>query len=452
MRVDRPDASDLRTRLESIFGAALAAVDPEQAVRRELERDGVRLAIAGRAVEADASLVVLAAGKAATAMAGAVEAVAGDRIAAGLAVTKDGHARTLSRIEVRETAHPVPDARCELAARALLALAKRARPQDVAVVLLSGGASALLACPQPGLTAGDVARTTASLLAAGADIRALNTVRKHLVEVAGGRLARALRARRIEVLIVSDVIDDPLDVIASGPCTPDPTCFADARAVIAHYGLAAALPPRVLAHLEAGARGARPESPKPGEAAFAGVRTHVVARLSDALGAAARAARTRGFVPLRIGDALRGEAREAGRRLAALATSMRVREPTCLVAGGETTVTLQGDGQGGRNQELALAAAIAWQGVRGVALLAAGTDGSDGPTDAAGAFADGATVARGVACGADAAAALARNDSHGFFAREGGVFRTGPTGTNVMDITLVSVEPHVALPSTSKSV
>lgn len=452
MRIERSPSIGTRARLESIFRDALTAVDPAVCVRRRITRDGARLVIAGRPVAPDAAIVVLAAGKAATAMAAAVEAVAGDWIAAGLAVTKEGHAGPLARIEVRETAHPVPDARCESAARALLALAGRTRPQDTALVLLSGGASALLACPQPGLDAADVADTTALLLAAGADIRALNTVRKHLVELAGGRLAQALRARRIEVLIVSDVIGDPLDVIASGPCTPDPTRFSDALAVVERFGLANALPARVRAHLEAGARGERPESPKPGDPGFAGVRIHVIARLADALAAAERGARAQGFVPLRITDALCGEARAAGRRLAAIATASRVAAPTCLVAGGETTVTLRGSGRGGRNQELALAAALAWQGSRGVSLLAAGTDGSDGPTDAAGAFADGQTVARGAARGADAVAALAANDSYGFFTREGGVLRTGPTGTNVMDVTLVAVDPHVALPSASKSV
>jgi glycerate-2-kinase len=222
--------------------------------------------------------------------------------------------------------------------------------------------------------------------------------------------------------------------------------------VIARRGLATDVPARVRAHLEAGARGDRPESPKPGDAVFSRVRTHVVARLADALAAAEIAARMQGFVPFRVGDEIRGEAREAGRRLAALATALRPPTLSCLIAGGETTVTLRGDGQGGRNQELALAAALAWQGVSGVALLAAGTDGSDGPTDAAGAFVDGGTVGRGAARGVDAATALACNDSHGFFAREGGVFRTGPTGTNVMDVMLMAVDPNVALPAASGSV
>jgi hydroxypyruvate reductase len=335
----------------------------------------------------------------------------------------------------------VPDERCARAARELLAMARAARPEDVLVVLLSGGASALLACPQPGLETCDLAATTAALLGSGAAIGELNTVRKHLVEVAGGRLARASGARRIEALVVSDVLGDPLEVIASGPCTPDPTTYADALAVLDGRGLRRAVPARVIAHLEAGRRGEREESPKPGDPAFARVRVTVVARLADALDAAVAAARAEGWRPVRLGEVLAGEARVAGRRLAALARALRADSPVCLVAGGETVVTVRGGGRGGRSQELALSAALAWRGLPGVALLAGGTDGSDGPNDAAGAFADGGTVARGAARGVDAAAALADNDSYGFFSREGGLLRTGPTGTNVMDLALVCAEP-----------
>jgi glycerate-2-kinase len=411
-------------------------------VRRAITREGAALAIAGRPLEPGARLVVLAAGKAATAMAAGVESVAADRIAGGLAVTKDGHVRALSKLAVRETSHPVPDARCAAAARELLAVAAAGRADDVLVVLLSGGASSLLACPQPGLDPEDVAATTSLLLAAGADIRALNTVRKHLVEVAGGRLARAAAARRIEVLAVSDVAGDPLDVIASGPCAPDPTRFADALAVLGRHGLRERVPSRVVTHLEAGAAGARAESPKPGDACFGRVRTTIVARLDDALDAAVAAARARGLRPIRLGAVLAGEARRAGARLAGLAGAIASDAPTCLVAGGETTVTLRGDGRGGRSQELALAAAIAWDGVPDVALLAAGTDGTDGPTDAAGAFADGATLARARARGLDARRALACNDAYEFFAGEGGLIRTGPTGTNVTDVALLAVGPR----------
>jgi glycerate-2-kinase len=243
----------------------------------------------------------------------------------------------------------------------------------------------------------------------------------------------------VDVLVVSDVLGDPLDVIASGPCVPDPTRYADALAVLAACGVRESAPERVVAHLEAGARGERAESPKPGDDGLARVHCEIVAKLDDALAAAEAAARVEGLRPERLAAPLAGEARDAGAQLAALACARRSESRTCWIAGGETTVTVRGGGRGGRNQELALAAALAWDGVEGVALLAAGTDGTDGPTDAAGAFADGGTVARGAARGVVAADALADNDSHTFFAREGGLLRTGPTGTNVMDVALVAV-------------
>jgi glycerate-2-kinase len=411
--------------------------------------------------------VVAAAGKAAAAMAAGLEAAAGARIARGWLVTRDGHADAAraagalpsARWTVREAGHPVPDARSEAAARELLALAAATAPDDVLVVLLSGGASALLACPLPGLALADLAAVTRALLASGAAIDEVNAVRKHLVEVAGGRLARTARAGRIEVLAISDVPGDRLDVIGSGPCVPDPTTFADVLAVLQRRGLLSALPPAVRAHVEAGARGARPESPKPGDAGFERVRTTLLAGNTTALSAAAAEARRRGLAVVALPGALHGEAREAGRRIAALATSLRPRAPTILLAGGETTVTLAatgGNGRGGRSQELALAAALALAG-HDVTLLAAGTDGSDGPTDAAGACVDGATAARGSAAGHDASAALARHDSHSFFSAEGGLLRTGPTGTNVMDLVLVRVapeglRPNLPIPPASESV
>jgi len=236
------------------------------------------------------------------------------------------------------------------------------------------------------------------------------------------------------------VLGDRLDVIGSGPCAPDATTFADALACIDRRGLRRALPGRVLAELDAGARGERPESPKPGDPTFARVRTTLVASLADALAAARAEAARRGLRAIRVTDALRGEASEVGRRVAALARAVRSERPTCLVAGGETTVTLRGAGRGGRSQELALAAALELAGVEGVSLLAAGTDGSDGPTDAAGAFADGGTAARGAVLGVDAGVALAANASHDFFAAEGGLLHIGPTRTNVMDLVLMRLE------------
>jgi hydroxypyruvate reductase len=426
-----------RGLLEAILAAAIRATHAGERLRAALVREGGTLGLAGRPLPDGARLVVAALGKAAGAMALALEEVAGERIAAGLVVTKAGHGVALRRCALREAGHPVPDGRSAAAGREVLRLAEGARPEDVLLVLLSGGASALSACPQAGLAQEDLAATTALLLRAGAEIEELNAVRKHLTELSGGRLAARAACRRIEVCVVSDVLGDRLDVIGSGPCEPDPSTFADALGVLAARGVLARVPVAVRAHLEAGARGERPESPKPGDPAFARVRTTLLASNRDALAAAAREAGARGLRAVRVSGALRGEARRAGRRLAALGRALREDGPVCLLAGGETTVTVRGAGRGGRCQELCLAAALELAGEPRVALLAAGTDGSDGPTDAAGAFADGGSVARGAQLGLDAAGCLARNDAHGFFAGEGGLLRTGPTGTNVLDLVLV---------------
>jgi glycerate-2-kinase len=308
-------------------------------------------------------------------------------------------------------------------------------------VLLSGGASSLLACPAGELTLEDLAATTRALLEAGAEIEQLNAVRKHLSAMAGGRLAQRTAARRVEVLAISDVPGDRLDVIGSGPFAADPTTYADALAVLAERGVLERVPARVRAHLEAGARGELDETPKPGDPALSRVHTTLLATNRDAVEVARDAAQRRGLGVRVVSNPLAGEAREAGRWLVALARRARASQPLCLVAGGETAVTVRGRGRGGRNQELALAAALALDRGPATALLAAGTDGSDGPTDAAGAFADEGTVERGRRAGVDALAALAENDSYGFFAAEGGLWVTGPTRTNVMDLALVRVEP-----------
>jgi len=421
--------------------AALGAVEAGAAVRRVLQRDGDRLVVAGRPVADAARLVVIAAGKAAAPMARAVEEVAGERIRAGLVVTKDGHGLPLRRLPLREAGHPVPDARSEAAAREALGLAASAAPEDVLLVLLSGGASALLSCPAVGLAADELAATTSLLLASGADIGEMNTVRKHLSAISGGGLAAAARCEHIEVLALSDVPGDRFDVIGSGPCAADPSSYADAREVLARRLPGAPLPGAVLHHLEEGAAGRRRETLEPGATALERVHETLVARSRDAVSAAARAASERGLRPIVLGDILRGEARRVGERLAWLTGAVESGEPLCWIAAGETTVTLRGPGRGGRNQELALAAALALDAMpeheRELVLLAAGTDGSDGPTRAAGAFADPLSVSRGRRLGLDARAALAANDSHGFFSREGGLLVTGPTGTNVMDLVLI---------------
>jgi len=433
-------AGSRRAQLEALFREALVAVDASVAVQRAVVRYGDELSIAGVPLDPRAHLVVLAVGKAAAGMAAALERLAGERIDAGLAVTKDGHGVPLERIALREAAHPVPDARSQRAAREAIQLVQTARREDVLVVLLSGGASSLLSGPAPGLTLADVAGTTAALLAAGVEIEGLNAVRKHLSAVAGGRLARRAACGRIEVLAISDVPGDRLDVIGSGPLAPDPTTYADALAVLDEAGLRDRVPAAVRAHLEAGARGEAEETPKPGDPDLARVRTTVLANNRMALEAVRAAAEREGRRAVVLEGGLRGEARQAGRRLAAQAGSRAGSRPVCLVAGGETTVHVRGGGRGGRSQELALAAALELEGRAGAAILAAGTDGTDGPTEAAGAYADGETVARGRARGVDAQAALADNDAYTFFAAEGGLFCTGPTGTNVMDLALLEID------------
>jgi glycerate-2-kinase len=434
-------APGARAELEAIFREALAAVDGAAAVRRSVETRGERLWIAGRPLPPESGVVLLAVGKAAGVMAAAFEERAGATLRAGLVVTKDGHGVPLSKSVLREAAHPVPDARCERAAREALALVAGMAPEDVLCVLLSGGASSLLACPAGSLSLEELAATTQLLLEAGADIEETNAVRKHVSELGGGRLARRCTAQRIELLALSDVPGDRVDVIGSGPVSADPSRHADALDVLERRALRSRLPARVLDHLESGARGELEETAKPGDPALERVRTQLVGTNRMAVEAAREAALRRGLRVRVASEPLAGEAREAGRALVGLAARAGDCEPWLLVAGGETTVTVRGGGRGGRNQELALAAALDLEGGPPVAVLAAGTDGSDGPTDAAGAFADEGTVERGRRRGADARAALDENDSYGFFRREGGLFVTGPTGTNVMDLALLRVEP-----------
>ena len=428
-----------RARLESIFRAALAAVEPGRAVRRVVRGSAAELEIAGRPVASGARVFALAVGKAAAPMALALEQVAGERIAGALAIAPDGHGASLERFQLREVAHPVPDERCERAARETLALLARAGSEDVFVLLLSGGASSLLACPAPGLLMRDFAITTAALLEGGADIGSLNTVRKHLSAVSGGRLARIAACSRVEVLAISDVSGDRFDVIGSGPMSADPTTFDDARDVLHNFELDSEVSARVLAHLEAGSRGQVEETPKPGDPIFGRVHETLLATNHTARAAALAAASRFGLRGVDVGEVLRGEARTMGARVARLALAVRSSEPVCLVAGGETTVTVRGRGRGGRSQELALGAAQVLSGCEEVSLLAAGTDGTDGPTDAAGAYADGRTLARARVRGLDPRAALDDNDAYTFFRDEGGLFVTGPTRTNVMDLVVAKV-------------
>lgn len=445
-RAAPPSQSDsgARARLERIFRAGVAAADPAAALARAVRRDGASLVVAGEAVPASARVFALALGKAAVPMARALAAIAGDRLAAGLAIAPAGQGDAVAGFRVREAAHPVPDARSARAGREALGFVSSVPREDVLLVLLSGGTSSLTTCPAPGLSLADLSETTRRLLACGAPIDELNAVRRRLSAVAGGRLAAACGAARIDVLVISDVAGDRFDVIGSGPFFADVRESSDLAATLSRRNLWDALPASVRAQLEGRAAGV---------AARPGVRHVLLASNRTALAGAREAARREGLRPVVLALELRGEAREVGARLAHLARGAVAPQarPACLLAGGETTVTVHGRGRGGRSQELALAAAIALEGDGGVVLLAAGTDGADGPTDAAGAFADGATLARARALGISAGAALADNDAHGFFAREGGLLRTGATGTNVRDLVLIETAAPAAASSRSRS-
>ncbi len=440
----------LREVAMELVWAALGAVNPARAVARHLRREGQTLFVGDRPYDLGRidRVVVIGAGKAGAGMAAAVEAFLGERVTAGWVNVRYGYepAQPPARIPIHPAGHPIPDQAGLEGTGRMLALVDSLTPRDLALVLVSGGASALMEAPVPGVSLADLQALTEGLLRSGATIGEINTVRKHLSQVKGGRLAEriARQGAQAAVLILSDVVGSPLDAIGSGPCVPDPTTFADAWAVLERYNLPDQVPPSVLRHLEQGRSGRETETPKPGDPIFVGIHTVIIAENRTAAEAAVERARALGFHAALLTTYLEGEAREIGRVLAALAkeearTGSPLPRPACLVLGGETTVTVRGPGRGGRNQEVALGAALALEGWEDVLVATLATDGTDGPTDAAGAFADGSTVARAHALGLDPAEYLARNDAYPFFAALGDLIITGPTGTNVSDLAFVLV-------------
>ena len=363
-------------------------------------------------------------------MARAVERLLGRRIAGGWINVKDGHTANLRRIHQQESGHPVPDERGVEGARRMEEIARQAGPRDLLIAVISGGASALTPTPIAPMSLSQKQELTKKLLASGATIHEINTVRKHLSSFKGGQLAKLAYPATTIALILSDVIGDDLDVIGSGPTVGDRSTIDDARAVLAKYGIAQS----VEFH----------ETPKPGDPAFEKVQNIIVGSNEQAIDAAARQAKSLGYRTLVLSTRIEGETRDVAGVHAAiakeiLASSRPLRPPACLLSGGETTVTIRGTGLGGRNQEFVLAAAIALDGPGPVTVLSAGTDGTDGPTDAAGAIGDSSTVERARASGLDARQFLANNDSYHLFEGIEGLVKTGPTGTNVMDVRVVLV-------------
>jgi hydroxypyruvate reductase len=385
-------------------------------------------------------IFLVAAGKAAGEMAAAVEDILGSRLTAGLVITKHGHATArLRRSVLFEAGHPIPDAYGVAASNKLRELLGEMNARDLLLVAISGGASALLSAPAESITLRAKQKTTELLLRAGATITELNAVRKHLSTLKGGQLAALAYPATVVALLLSDVIGDPLDVIGSGSTAPDPTTFADAIAVLTRLGVFNRVPQAVRERLLQGAAGEIPETPKPGDVVFDHVHNIVIGSNALALQAAAREARNLGYRPLILSSSIHGETREVAcvhaEILREVVTSGHpVPAPACLLSGGETTVTVRGIGRGGRNQEFALAAAINMENLSNALLLSVGTDGTDGPTDAAGAIATGSTMDRARDTLLDPAVHLAHNDSYSFFNALGDLIKTGPTGTNVMDI------------------
>jgi hydroxypyruvate reductase/glycerate 2-kinase len=437
--------------LKEIFGSAIDAVDPSRIVTAYAE--DLMGYIQRRCF---GSVYVAGFGKASFRMAETLVRVLGaDTVTKGIVVTKYGHASGFSSagnagnsvlrgFRVYEAGHPIPDENGVRAAAEISSLLSKAGPDALVICLVSGGGSALLVSPAGGITLEEKQKVTDLLLRAGADITELNTVRKHLSSVKGGRLAESAYPAEVVSLMISDVIGDPLDVIASGPTAPDASTFADALEVLDKYKLTDEAPQGVIDHLESGRAGAVPDTPREDSYVFHNVRNIIIGSNRKALQAALTRARSLGYESRIIDSGLTGEAAEAGRRLASLARAARAEKSSggkiCLLSGGETTVTVKGQGRGGRNTEVALAFAIGIEGVQGISLLSAGTDGTDGPTDAAGAMVDGETIKKARADGLDPEASLGENDSYSFFSRTGSLLKTGPTGTNVMDVQIILIE------------
>ena len=437
-------ASPVRPLLANMLRQALAATHAGRALRRSLRKDGEDLTIGRRRYDLRdyERVVVVGAGKASAAMAQAIEPILGRRLDGGLVVVKYGHGIPTRRIVIAEAGHPLPDRAGLTAARRMMGLVSGLTSRDLLVVLLSGGASSLLPAPVSGVTLGDKQRVTDQLLRCGAGIAEINTVRKHLSDLKGGRLA-ALSDATIVTLILSDVIGDRLSAIGSGPTAPDPTTYGNAIECLRRYGLWSAAPVSVRRRLKHGVDGHVGETPKPGARLFRRVQHEIIGNNATALVALTATAQAAGW-RTRVLPPFTNDARKAGAAMGTLARSMLRRQPPvarpcCVIAGGETVVTVTGRGTGGRAQEFAVAAAKAIAGLPGVSVAAVATDGSDGPTDAAGALVSGETWHHAQRMGVDLDAALARHDSYHALERLNCHITTGPTGTNVNDLYLLFV-------------
>ncbi len=449
--MEKSTIQEMRSHADAIFRSAVAAVDPYGAVKRFVRVDGARLSagLADRpSVDLDLGdyerIMLVGGGKATAPMAKAMEELLGSRLSQGIINVKYGFGADLAVTEIIEADHPLPDMNGVEGTARILELLQTAGEKDLVFSLISGGGSALLVQPSGNISLEEMQHLTRSLLECGASIDEINAVRKHISAVKGGQMARAAAPAATINLMLSDVVGDSMDVIASGPFVPDSATFQDAWEVLVKYDLKA-VPGSIESHLKDGMDGRVPETPKAGDPAFDRVHNLIIGSNMLALEAAEKKAQSLGYHTLILSSMIEGETREAARVHTGIAREMArtgrpIPTPGCLISGGETTVTIRGNGLGGRNQEFCLAAAIELSGLpNDMAVLSGGTDGDDGPTKAAGAIVDNFTVGRGQETGISAADSLANNDAYHFFEKTGDLLITGPTGTNVMDVRLVMV-------------
>ena len=434
-------------KVTRILAAAIESVDPTQAVLNHLRRQNNNLEINGMGYNLDSieKVWVVGFGKASIPMGTAVMETLGDKIGSGILVTKflsTEFQLAHPKIILITGAHPVPDESSLEGSQSVLQLLSRTTRKDLVIFLISGGGSALLTSPVPGVSLDDIRALTSSLLSCGASINEINTLRKHLSQVKGGQLARWAAPAQVTTLILSDVVGDPLDVIASGPTVPDPTTFQDALNILIKYQLLETIPRTIKRHLHQGVAGEIPETPKVGDPIFDRVQNTIIGNNFQAAKVAENTAADFGFNTLLLSTSLQGEARTAGSILSAIAREIDssghpIPRPACVIIGGETTVLLGGDGLGGRNQELALGAVTELANLPNTLFITMATDGDDGPTDAAGAVVTGETLGHALDMGLDPNESLKRNDSYHFFEALGDLLKPGPTGTNVCDLTFL---------------
>jgi glycerate 2-kinase len=436
----------LRAHAREIFMAGVKSADPADGIKTNVRLHDDYLQIADRSYRLSniRNILVVGCGKAAAKMALAIEDLLGDRVSGGIVVVKYGYALSLERIKVVEAGHPIPDEAGVDGAHQIIELVRTAGEDDLVLLLISGGGSALFPAPADGLTLAEKQRTTQMLLQSGATIQEVNAVRKHISKLKGGRFATLVAPANLVSLILSDVIGDSLEAIASGPTVADSTTYGDCLEIVRRYDLTDKMPHAVINLLRRGAEGAVDETPKTSDAIFHKVQNVIIGSNRAALNGAERQAETFGYQTRVLSSSVEGESFTVAKSHAALVKEIARRDqplrlPACVISGGETTVTIRGDGLGGRNQEFALAAAVEIDGLDGVIILSGGTDGTDGPTDAAGGIVDASTVQRGKARGLDATAFLARNDSYHFLKATDDLLITGPTFTNVMDLQVMLV-------------